>query len=52
MKLKKRNFKIRKFGSGYNVYFYGAPLTKDGYPTRKAAKKRLAEYFKNVKLAS
>ncbi len=51
MKLKKWKFKIRKFGKGYNVYFRGAPITKDGYPTRKAAKKRLAEYFRNVKLA-
>lgn len=48
MKISKRKFKIKKYGDGYTIYFCGAPVDRNGFPTRKAARRRLNEYIKRV----
>lgn len=44
----KRKYRIRKQGDHYNIYFYGGPLDRNGFPTKKAARQRLREYFSRV----
>lgn len=45
---RKRMYKIRKSCGRYNIYFYGGPLDRNGFPTKKAARQRLREYFSRV----
>lgn len=44
----KLKYKIRKQGDRWNVFFYGGPLERGGFPTRRAARRRLREYFRRV----
>lgn len=51
LKISKRKFIIKQIGNGYNIFLRSAtehPIDRNGFPTKAAAKKRLAEYIKKA----
>lgn len=49
MKIRKSKFKIKEVDGIFNIFFLDHPLDRVGFPTKKAAKKRLNTYIKNVR---